>query len=257
MTSRPVLIIPAAGLGSRLKQQGPKALYRIRGKPMIDYLFALHGPFVSHIVVVVHPSFEREVRQHCDSLGTNVLYSLQKQPTGMLDAIISPMDRPADVDSNRVWITWCDQIAVHPATAQTLAQVGEEDPEASLIFPTASQSNPYIHIERKADGRVGKILQRREGDQMPELGESDMGLFSLSREAYFADLPEFAASADGGAQTRERNFLPFIPWLSKRHRRVRTFPCRDPREAIGVNDQDDVRAVEAYLAQRQASSSGP
>lgn len=257
MTQKPVLIIPAAGLGSRLKLHGPKALYRIHGKPMIDYLFALHGPFVSHIVVVVHPSFEQEVRQHCDSLGTKVLYSRQEQPTGMLDAILSPMNRPSDVDSSRVWITWCDQIAVHASTAQTLAQVGEQDPEASLILPTAPQSNPYIHIERTADGRVGRILQRREGDQMPDLGESDMGLFSLSREAYFADLPMFAASANAGAQTRERNFLPFLPWLSERHRRVRTFPCRDPREAIGVNDQDDVRAVEAYLAERQASSSEP
>lgn len=223
---------------------------------MIDYLFILHGPFVARVVVVVHPSFEREVRQHCDTLGVNVLYSVQDRPTGMLDAIMLPLERPSDVDSSRVWITWCDQIAVHPVTVQSLAKLGEEDPGVSLIFPTAPQSDPYIHIERKADGDIGRILQRREGDLMPEIGESDMGLFSLSREAYFADLPAFAASADAGGRTRERNFLPFIPWLSRRHRQVRTFPCRDPREAIGVNDHDDLRAVEAYLAQRDTSGAG-
>lgn len=254
MTSKPTLIIPAAGLGSRLKASGPKALYPVRGKPMIDHLFDLHGPFVARFVVVVHPSFEREVRKHCDALVANVLYSVQDQPTGMLDAVLSPLTRPSDVDSSRVWITWCDQIAIHPVTVQTLAHIGEEDPEAALILPTAPQANPYIHIERKSDGRIDRILQRREGDQMPDVGESDMGLFSLSREAYFADLPEFADSAVAGDGTHERNFLPFIPWLTARYRRVRSFACVDPREAIGVNDQDAVRVVEAYLAERDATS---
>jgi hypothetical protein len=52
-------------------------------------------------------------------------------------------------------------------------------------------------------------------------------------------------------RTRERNFLPFIPWLARTHAVV-TFPCEHPMEAIGVNTPEDLARVERYLQQRTA-----
>lgn len=82
---------------------------------------------------------------------------------------------------------------------------------------------------------------------MPEVGESDMGLFSLSADAYFNLLPLFSRDATAAASTRERNFLPFVPWLVERGHAVVTFPSTSPLEAIGVNTPDDRRQIEAYL----------
>jgi bifunctional UDP-N-acetylglucosamine pyrophosphorylase / glucosamine-1-phosphate N-acetyltransferase len=253
MGSGRVLIIPAAGLGTRLNADGPKALFPIDGRPMIDHLFQLYEPFVSGFVLVLHPSFETAVRRHCDARGVNVYYARQDTPTGMLDAILSPIDLLRDLECHRIWVTWCDQIAVHPMTVRTLDRHDREDPLASVILPTAWRRDPYIHIEREPGGGILEVRHRREGDAMPELGESDMGLFSLACRAYFEEVPEFASEGPGGSATGERNFLPFIPWVCRRGGRVRTFACRDPREAIGVNDAQDARAVEAYLAERGAA----
>jgi hypothetical protein len=82
---------------------------------------------------------------------------------------------------------------------------------------------------------------------MPDEGETDAGLFSLSRHAWFDLLPAFAAEPmPQGAATRERNFLPFIPWLHARAE-VRTFPCASWIESVGVNTPEDVALVAPHL----------
>nr|ADC36115.1 hypothetical protein [uncultured bacterium 126] len=84
---------------------------------------------------------------------------------------------------------------------------------------------------------------------MPDRGEGDAGLFSLSRAAYLEDLPAYAATLSLGAVTGERNLLPFIPWLAAR-RTVATFACTHDLEAVGINTPDELQQVEAFLLQR-------
>ncbi len=250
MSGKAVMIIPAAGLGTRLLASTPKALHAVNGKPMLDHLLELYGPVVDQFVVVLHPSFENVVRRHCEHRSVRITCTRQDAPTGMLDAVLAPLAHVCAMDVDRVWITWCDQVAIHPETVRTLKQVADESPRASLIFPTARQRRPYIHLLRGADDRIVDVLHRREGDAMPDVGESDMGLFSLSRDAYVRKLLEFSGVAQRTTGTRERNFLPFIPWLASRGAQVITFGCRDEREAIGVNTAEDLGEVERYLAER-------
>lgn len=250
-----VLIIPAAGGGTRLQSSSPKVLTPVNGRLMIDHLFDLYRGVVTRFVLVVRPSFEAAVRAHCASAAgdLDVTYARQADPTGMLDAILLAADAARTPDVERVWITWCDQIGIHPNTISALDRRSEQSPEAPVILPTALQENPYIHLARAADGRITAILQRREGDAMPRVGESDMGLFSLSPDSYFNWLPRFGEDAIRAAGTQERNFLPFLPWLARRDLRVMTFPCTSPMEAIGVNTPDDLVRIEQYLQERGRS----
>jgi len=244
-----VLIIPAAGAGTRLQSPIPKVLSEVNGRPMIDHLLHRYRAVVQSVVLVVHPSFELDVKRHVREIAPwlNVQYASQPEPTGMLDAILLAADGAKRSAAERVWITWCDQIGVHPNTVSMLNRLSHERADAAVIFPTARQELPYIHLDRDDSGRITRIRQRREGDAMPEVGESDMGLFSLSAEAYFNLLPQFGLAATASASTRERNFLPFMPWLAQRGHAVVTFASTNPLEAIGVNTPDDRRQLEAYL----------
>jgi bifunctional UDP-N-acetylglucosamine pyrophosphorylase/glucosamine-1-phosphate N-acetyltransferase len=244
-----VLIIPAAGAGTRLHSTTPKVLSPVNGRPMIDHLFDRYRHAVQRVVLVVHPSFETEVRQHVDQIaaGFDVQYAQQPEPTGMLDAILLASDAAQRQPVARVWITWCDQIGIHPDTVVTLGRLSQERAEDAAILPTSQQPTPYIHLDRDAASRIMGIRQRREGDRMPEVGESDMGLFSLSPDAYFTLLPQFGDETAQAASTRERNFLPFLPWLVQRGHSVLTFPSTNELEAIGVNTPDDRRRLETYL----------
>jgi bifunctional N-acetylglucosamine-1-phosphate-uridyltransferase/glucosamine-1-phosphate-acetyltransferase GlmU-like protein len=222
---------------------------------MIDYLFDLYRPVARRFVLVTHPSVEVPLKAHCAAIASDltVEFALQAEPTGMLDAILLASDKARHAQPSRLWITWCDQIAVHTKTIALLQRFSSESPEPDVVMPTARQQNPYIHLERDGDGRIAAIRHRREGDSMPPVGESDIGLFSLSAKAYFAWLPSFGLETGQSPRTRERNFLPFLPWMVRQGRRVVTFPCTHELEALGVNTPEDQRRVERYFAERDPS----
>jgi hypothetical protein len=169
----------------------------------------------------------------------------------MLDAILAPLERVRGLAPRWVWITWCDQVAVLPATVAALQGLTGRVPAPDLVLPTCRQESPYIHFDRDESGRIVGLRQRREGDAMPGEGESDSGLFVLSFEAYTEMLPRFARTVTPGRQTGERNFLPFIAWLSARHPdAVRTVACLETIESIGINTPDELRRVGEHLARR-------
>jgi bifunctional UDP-N-acetylglucosamine pyrophosphorylase/glucosamine-1-phosphate N-acetyltransferase len=243
-----LLIVPAAGAGSRLGASKPKPLVEVNGRPMLDHLEGLYHPYADDIVVVANPAFRADIVEW-GRHSKRVSVTEQPSPTGMLDAILLAAPFVRDKEPAEIWITWSDQVGVLPATVEHLAAVTAATPRPSLALPTVARRHPYIHFERDATGRISRLLQRREGDAMPEEGESDMGLFAMTRETFELDLQDYAREVPPGTTTGERNFLPFIPWLAQRTTVV-TFPCTDPMEAIGINTPDELRQVEAWLRSR-------
>jgi bifunctional N-acetylglucosamine-1-phosphate-uridyltransferase/glucosamine-1-phosphate-acetyltransferase GlmU-like protein len=241
-----ILIVPAAGRGSRLGRAEPKALVGVAGRPMLDHLLGLHGAFVDRVVAVVSPhalaAFDAFKRERAAPLELVV----QQHATGMLDAILTARDAVSRLEPKRIAITWCDQIAVTAMTAQRLAARTRVADAPDLVFPTFVVEGPYIHFERDAGGRIVGVRQHREGDEMPARGETDIGLFDLSLRVYLTELSEYADRAPAARRTGERNFLPFIPWLAAR-RPVETFSGVAAVEAVGVNTPDELSVVEAYL----------
>ena len=240
--------VPAAGLGSRLGGTVPKLLVPVAGVPMIDRILDLYQRVVDRVVVVVTPAFAADVRRHLDKRReAGCLECIeQSSPTGMLDAILLGLPAARTYSPSSIWVTWCDQVAVHPNTLGRLASRTSGDPLAALVFPTVTRQAPYIHFERDSSRRITRVLHRREGDEMPAIGESDIGLFAMSPTAYHELLPTYADEVEIGQITRERNFLPFIPWLARTHT-VATFPCEDPIEAVGINTPEELGTVERYL----------
>jgi bifunctional UDP-N-acetylglucosamine pyrophosphorylase/glucosamine-1-phosphate N-acetyltransferase len=244
-----LLVIPAAGAGSRLGGAIPKVLVPVAGTPMLDRILDLYREVVDRTVVIVNPASERDVRRHVGSHrdAARIECVVQTSPTGMLDAILLAMPAAARYEPSSVWVTWCDQVTVHPKTVERLSALTSPRNHAAIVMPTVTRERPYIHLERDRAGRIARVLHRREGDAMPAVGESDMGLFAMSPQAFRRDLPAFAATVETGHATGERNFLPFIPWIAQRDA-VTTFASEDPMEAVGVNTPEELALVERYLS---------
>jgi bifunctional N-acetylglucosamine-1-phosphate-uridyltransferase/glucosamine-1-phosphate-acetyltransferase GlmU-like protein len=201
----------------------------------------------------VNPADRQLVDRHLHRRGNGVRIAEQAAPTGMLDAILIGAAAVRPSTPKRVWITWCDQVAISPATVASLAALETESHDCDAILPIVRQPSPYIHFDRDSDGRLTAVRQRREGDEMPQIGTSDAGLFSLSWKAVDEWLPQYSAVATQGHGTGERNFLPFLPWLAGRAR-VATFEI-GLEEAQGVNTPEDLAAVEQRLRLVAGSSS--
>jgi molybdopterin-guanine dinucleotide biosynthesis protein A len=242
-----LLIVPAAGRGSRLGVEGPKALVNVAGRPMLDHLLQRYRPFVDRVVVVVAPSALEAFSSFTAKHAVPVDLIVQPEPTGMLDAITVASSLVSAYGPDRVTVTWCDQIAVTSSTVERLARHVRSSPSAALVFPTLEVYRPYIHFDRDDRGQIIAVRQRREGDRMPNRGETDMGLFDLSLDAYLVKLPVFASGATASTGTGERNFLPFIPWLAARAQ-VEAIPGTAIIETVGINTPEELAAVEAHLA---------
>ena len=132
--------------------------------------------------------------------------AIQSVPTGMGDAVAIGLERVA---TEHVAIVWGDQVALRRASVDACFRVQQGPLAPVLTCPTVMRRNPYIHFSRDAEGRISGLLQKREGDSMPEEGESDTGFFCFRAEALRALLAELreAATSRGNA-TGEFNFCP-------------------------------------------------
>lgn len=243
-----VLVLPAAGTGSRLGSPLPKVLHPVAGRSMLAHLAGRFAPWIDALHVVVRPQDRDAVAAACAALGLDASLHVQPRPTGMLDALLCAHAAVAAAKPDDVWIAWCDQLALRPATLGRLAATATGT--AAVRLPTCLRPDPYIHLERDARGRIVRIRQRREGDAMPAFGETDAGLFALRGDVFVADLPRFArADVQTGARTAERNFLPFLAWPGLSGP-VESFPCQHASETIGVNTPADLVVVEHLLTTR-------
>ncbi len=245
MTGR-VMIIPAAGLGSRLCVPVPKVLVEVNRRPMIEYIFDLYSDLVDSFVLVVSPQAETLIVEYTKSSPVSCTTVVQNSPTGMLDAILVPMQDLRSSRPAQIWISWCDQVAIQAETVRKLSAICTQEENWHLVLPTIRRRQPYIHLEQDAEGVIRTILHRREGDPMPDLGLSDMGLFALSEAAYFDLLPVYASDVPTGHATGERNFLPFITWLNN-HGKTRIMEGSHYMESVGINTPQDLKKVEEWL----------
>jgi bifunctional N-acetylglucosamine-1-phosphate-uridyltransferase/glucosamine-1-phosphate-acetyltransferase GlmU-like protein len=106
--------------------------------------------------------------------------------------------------------------------------------------------NPYIHFERDSEGSVSGLKQAREGDSMPEQGESDTGFFCFRTAALRGLLDRMRGSSATGQRTGEFNLLPVIP-LAARDGLVLTPHIMSIEETVGINSSADAAAVEQFL----------
>ncbi len=240
-----LLLVPAAGRGTRLGHDGPKFLFPLCGKPLIDHVLDIHRQFIDEAIVVVSSDARELAQEHFSRSELPVTIATQNNPTGMLDAILEGGKRIYEVQPDRVWITWCDQVAICAETLSRMAIIEEQGNDA-MIVPAIYRRRPYIHFEMGENGRICRVLQRREGDEMPDIGNNDMGLFSLSLDAFQLMEREFSSIPELGEATGERNFLPFIPWLAERER-VLSMKGTDEIETVGINTREEAAELESWL----------
>ncbi len=238
-------LIPAAGRGSRLGFEHPKILFPVAGATILEWLVELLQPLCRRFVLVLSPSGAAPVEAAASRvLPGRYAIARQPEPLGMADAIRCGLPQ---VETTHTLIVWGDQVAIRRDSLEFLMRLQQGMARPAAVCPTLWRDRPYIHFEREASGRLIRILQAREGDGMPERGESDSGVFLFLTETLRQYLPRLLASAECmGKQTRELNFLPIFPMLDN----LITAPIMTEAESVGVNSPADAAYLEQQLLLR-------
>ena len=245
-------VIPAAGRASRLAFDQPKILYPVAGRTILEWLLDFVAPNCSRVVIVLSPGGRAAVEPELERLLPGRFETvIQEVPLGMGDAVHAAL--PA-VHTPRVALIWGDQVALRRASVEACLRLHAGRLAPALTCPTVVRAHPYIHFDRDDAGTISGLRQAREGDVMPERGESDTGFFCFQtaalRELVAASL---ADPSERGRSTRELNLLPVIPLAARRGLTVLTPHLMTLEETVGINSAADAQLVESYLHRSHAS----
>ncbi len=247
------MVIPAAGRGTRLGLDVPKILVPILADVTVwDVLRRSSLAVADHVHVIVSPSGEAAFASaaRVDIDAGRVSHSLQPEPLGMGDAVFRA--GPVFSAYDAMIVMWGDQVGVSAATLARVRAALDAATGDVIALPLATTSAPYVHYEVDANGKLSGVLQSREGDAMPAVGEADVGVFGLTTRGLREHYSAYTARGIVGKKTREANFLPFMPFLAQERSFAVTFlPGISPGEARGINTREDLEYFRVQLQQEE------
>jgi bifunctional UDP-N-acetylglucosamine pyrophosphorylase / glucosamine-1-phosphate N-acetyltransferase len=236
-------VVPAAGRGSRLGMDIPKALVRPDGtRTLIEIMFDKVADVVDRFVTVVSPA----VLQHDswpNSLALEVV--IQEYPTGMGDAVFCAVEQIKE--SSIILVLWADQYGITPETIKHCIEAHQINKGISprITIPLIKVEKPYVEYKILGD-RIESISQSREGQMVAEEGLTDVGLFVLDAgPSLVSEWNSHIKSGIKGELTNERNFLPFLEWLTNNNWELVTVAAQ-AEDRLGINTREDfAKAKEA------------
>ncbi len=247
-------VILAAGKGTRMGLDIPKALTPVGGKPILQYLYEAvvsSGVNGAPVVVIGH---ERNFL--CEAFGKECEYAIQEEQLGTAHALNCAREQTADADA--VVVLYGDHPFVSDETLRKLAAYHEEKKAKITMMTTKVETfdgwyKAFLHWGRVLRDARGHIIGIREYKDAMESERQIMEVnpalycfdtkwlwenidqiknFNASEEYYLTDLVELAVT-----QAHEVASL-FVP----------------AEETIGINTPEEREIAETLIQKRHASS---
>jgi bifunctional UDP-N-acetylglucosamine pyrophosphorylase/glucosamine-1-phosphate N-acetyltransferase len=238
-SSSPVGIILAAGKGTRMKSDLPKALHQVGGLPMVEWIGrAMAEAGIERIVIVIGHHGEMVEK----ALGDRYEYVWQREQLGTGHAarmteevlgghkgpvIVAPGDAPllnAEVFRRL--------IAAHQDSVCTFATALVDDPKG------------YGRVLRDESGAPTRIVEEK--DATPEqraIKEVSAALYCFDGPSLYRELPKLRNDNAQG-----EHYLPdLIAMFSQSGRTVRAVLFEDERVLLGVNDRWQLAKAESEI----------
>jgi bifunctional UDP-N-acetylglucosamine pyrophosphorylase / glucosamine-1-phosphate N-acetyltransferase len=245
VVTAPVVVILAAGQGTRMRSAVQKLLHPLCGRPIIEWsVAAAREAGAAKIVVVDGPD-----RRLGAALNGAVSLAVQERPLGTADAVRAAIDQIAGEDT--VVVALGDAPLVTSDSLRALVETHEGSGAAATIATMVlADPSGYGRVVRAADGTVERVVETKyESDATEaELGirEVNTGMFAFNGAALAGALEEVRADNAQGEL-----YLPdVLPIMRAHERTVGAYELSDPDELLGINDRVQLARVTA-VAQRQ------
>ena len=241
----PVVVILAAGQGTRMKSQVPKALHDLCGKPLVRWpVDAALAAGASKVVVVGGP--DRAIEP---LLPDGATLAVQEQPRGTGDAVLAAAGEIAPTDS--VVVISGDVPLITAEAIEALAQAHAAD-GAAATMATMILDDPtgYGRVIRNSDGSVQRVVETKApGDATDEelaIEEVNTGVYAFAGGPMVDALRRVTPDNAQG-----EIYLPdALPVLRADGQRIAAYVVDDATLTLGVNDRADLAEVTALARLR-------
>lgn len=237
-------IILAAGKGTRMPDHDlPKVLYPIGGKPMIKYLIRTFEKVgINSPIFVVGYKKELVMKE----LGKNYEYTVQDEQLGTAHAVIAAKDA-LSAHSGLTFIAYGDMPFW---SAKTLEGMIDLKAQTGVVMVIASaEVGPdyaYGRIIRDKSKRVMKVVEEKDcTPQELKIKETNGGLYLVDNTWLF----EALSKIKNDNAKNEYYLTDLISIAVAEEKGVEAYKVKNPKEAIGVNDEKNIKAAEDALGE--------
>lgn len=241
------IVILAAGKGTRMQSEKPKALAELNGMPMISHLLeaVLAAGFSKPIIVIGHGA---EMVQSI--LGNSFEYVIQEEPLGTAHALLSAQN--ACADAKHIVVLYGDHPFVSSNTIKKLLAKSEEM-EAEITL--ASTEVPNFENEYKVfsnfarimrhNGKIAGIREAKDASgEERNIKEVNPGYYVFDSKWLWSNLKKIKNENARG----EYYLTNLIGIASKNGNKTESIKI-ELREAMGANSKKELEILEKFVVQ--------
>ncbi|PPD27159.1 MAG: bifunctional N-acetylglucosamine-1-phosphate uridyltransferase/glucosamine-1-phosphate acetyltransferase [Hyphomicrobium sp.] len=247
MTEPPLLIVVlAAGKGTRMKSALPKVLHPIAGMPMLGHVLALAGSVgASGVAVVIGPDMDN-VRAEALKRHPGAEIYTQHNQIGTADAVLAARDAIA-AHAGDVIVLYADTPLIETATIERLRSALSAGAGVVVLGFQAADPAGYGRLITAADGSLATI--REDKDASPD--ERAVRLCNSGVLAF--RVPDLASLLGriGNANAKGEYYLTDAVEIARAdgHRAMVVLCPED--EVLGVNARDQLATAEGIFQARR------
>ncbi|HEX8975807.1 MAG TPA: bifunctional UDP-N-acetylglucosamine diphosphorylase/glucosamine-1-phosphate N-acetyltransferase GlmU [Solirubrobacteraceae bacterium] len=238
----PVVVILAAGQGTRMRSALPKMLHPVCGRPLVQWpIAAAREAGAQRIVLVDSPERRLEALS-----GEGVEIAVQAQPLGTADAVKAGVSGVELSPDQTVVILNGDVPLITAETIHDLVATHERSGAAATIATmTLEDPSGYGRIIRAPDGSVERVAETKTAGDASEfelhIREINTGMFAFDGAVLAAALQEVKPDNAQGEL-----YLPdVLPIIRAHERSVQAYEVTDHREILQINDRRQLADVTA------------
>ncbi len=252
MTSQgPVVIVLAAGEGTRMRSATPKVLHAIAGRSLIGHVLeAASAVEPSHVVVVIGHARD-EVLAHLEEVAPWVDTVVQEEQRGTGHAVriaLTALASAQALTSAPVVVLSGDTPLLTGATVRELVDAHLRTNAAATLL-TAILGDPagYGRVVRTADGSVEAIIEHRDAsDEVLALSEINAGMYAFDPARLAPALERITTANDQG----EEYLTDVVSLLRADGYPVAGLVVEDSHEILGVNDRVQLAEAAGLMRDR-------
>ena len=240
------VVILAAGKGTRMKSERPKALHEVAGRPMVDYVIRAAQPLSPRSITVVVGHLDKLLR---GGLGRypGLTFVTQEPQLGTGHAVL----QTASVLEGRTGILLLlsgDVPLLKRHTLETLVDKHRESGAAATVL-TALVDHPYGYGRiARVKGKVSRIVEERDASPAQRaIKEINSGVYVFSLGPLFEALRRLAT---GNAQG-EYYLTDLVSAYRRRRLGVETVVVEESNEIRGINSRSELAEASRIVRQKK------
>jgi bifunctional UDP-N-acetylglucosamine pyrophosphorylase/glucosamine-1-phosphate N-acetyltransferase len=243
-----VIVVLAAGKGTRLKSGTAKVLHKVGGYSLLDHILRICETLraLGTIVVVGHQA--EQVLAVAEAWGARPV--LQEPQNGTGHALLVAREAIPS-KAARVLVIAGDAALVQTTTLQALMETQKRSGAAAAIL-TAKLENPqgYGRIVRGLENEVEAIVEEKSAnEEQRAIQEVNSSIYSFALSTLWPCLEQIRPEN----AHKEIYLTDAIALLRAQGRRVVAQCVADPREILGCNTRAELAEVDSIFRQRKAA----